>query len=184
MQPSILESSAISNIQSNSVTRAKDFNIKTKTRKSNTNFKHIKRETAIGRNLKSIKRPSTKEAVDRNANMTQISETRSDSLNQFNTAYPIRTPVQASTKQAEADSELVYGLSKTNGSFKKAQWMSGKFAPFIFIGSKAQSSTIGFSSSTGNTTGYCKSLADAQFRGSKYAPSGDQSTITRSSFYK
>jgi hypothetical protein len=115
------------------MTRANDFNIKTKTRKSNTNLKHLRREIVPGRNLKSIKRPSTKEAVDRNTNMSQISETRSDSLNQFNTAYPIRTPVQASSKKAEADSELVYGLSKTNGSFRKAQWMSGKLATFTLI---------------------------------------------------
>jgi hypothetical protein len=54
----------------------------------------------------------------------------------------------------------------------------------FILASKAQSSTIGFSSSTGNTTVYSKNFADAQLGGSRYAPSGDQSTITRSSFYK
>jgi hypothetical protein len=58
------------------------------------------------------------------------------------------------------------------------------FKYLFILASKAQSSTIGFSSSTGNTTVYSKNFADAQLGGSRYAPSGDQSTITRSSFYK
>lgn len=50
--------------------------------------------------------------------------------------------------------------------------------------SKAQNSTIGFSSSTNNTTGYSKSFGDSAFRSSKYLGGADQTTLTRSSFYK
>jgi hypothetical protein len=131
VQPNKLEASTGEFVSKKSMAKAKDFTIKTKTRKSTHNPKHTRREAAIEKKYKNTKRPSTKEAIDRNKNMTQISEIKSDSLNQFNTAYPIRTPVQSSNKRAEAgveaESELVNGLSKTNESFKKAQWLSGNF---------------------------------------------------------
>lgn len=134
----------------------------------------MRRETDIEKSLKRAKRPSTKEAIDRNSSISNISENLDSASCQFNTAYPIKNPVQYSSKQSEVDSSQIYGLSKTNESFKKVTWSSG---------AKVQNSTIGFSSSTNNTTGYSKGFGDTQFRSSKYIPNADQNTITRSSFY-
>jgi len=96
--------------------------------------------------------------------------------NQYNKVTSTKTPVRASSKHSIIDSDQTYGLSKTNESFKqKTKWMSG---------SKTESSTIGFNSTTNNTTKYSKEFLENDFRSSKYIPSGNQSTITQSSFYK
>lgn len=159
----------------NSRSKQREFKISTKSKKGRSVLKHVKREADIEKSLKRAKRPSTKEAIDRNSSICNMSENIGSTSCQFNTAYPIKTPVQYSSKQSEVDVNQIYGLSKTNESFKKVTWSSG---------SKMQNSTIGFSSSTNNTTGYSKGFGDAQFRSSKYIPNADQSTITRSSFYK
>ena len=128
------------------------------------------------KSLKCEKRPSTKEAIDRNSSISQVSEGIESMSCQFNTVYPIKTPVNQSSKYSEGGSDPVYGLSKTNESFKNSvKWVSG---------SKAQNSTVGFSSSTNNTTKYSREFNESGFHASKNVPSGNQSTITRSSFYK
>ena len=123
-----------------------------------------------------IKRPSTKDNADRNNNnISRISEGMESASCQFNTSYPIQTPIKHTSHVNEIDVNQVYGLSKTNESFQKLRQDSN---------GKAQNSTIGFSSSTNNTTGYSKSFGDSAFRNSKYMGCADQTTLTRSSFYK
>lgn len=145
----------------NSRSKPRDFKIRSQSKKGTSALKYVKRDINLDKSLKRVKRPSTKEAINRDNSITKISDGIDSSSCQFNTAYPIKTPIQHSTKHSETDSNLTYGLSKTNESFKNANWSSG---------SKAQSSTIGFSSSTNNTTGYSKDFTDIQFRNSKYLP--------------
>ena len=134
----------------------------------------LRREIAPGNSFKKPKRPSTKEVTEREDSMGRNSEREEEAKNQFNTAYPIRTPVQQSEKYRDSESEHIYGLSKTNESFKKARWMSG---------SKTENSTKGFTSSTGNTTDYGKGFGDNLPGTSKNLQQIDQSLVTRSSFY-
>lgn len=161
---------------SNVRARPRDFRVRSRpAKKGKSVLKNVRREPYMMNNLKKEKRPSTKEAIDRGHHISGISENGDATSAQFNTAYPIKTPVPTSSKHGDIDSGHIYGLSKTNESFKKSKWMSG---------SKAQSSTIGFSASTENTTKYSKEHGDsAGFRSSKYVPSGEQSSISRSSFY-
>jgi len=124
---------------------------------------HMRRENGIGNALKQNKRPSTKEAIDRNNNISQLSEGIESASCQFNTAYPIKTPIKNPSAKSSKDVSYIKGSN-----------------------SKQQSSTIGFSSSTHNTTMYNKTFGDSAFRSSKYTNSangGEQSSITRSSFY-
>lgn len=157
------------------IAKPKDFKIRMRSKKGSLIGKRMKRESIIQNALKGSKRPSTKEAIDRGNNISQISDNIDSTSCQFNTAYPIHTPVKQSMNKANMDANLLYGLSKTNESFKKYQQLSN---------GKGQDSTIGFSSSTHNTTGYNKSFGDSGFRSSKYTPGNDQSSIPRSSYYK
>lgn len=121
--------------------------------------------------MKGFKRPSTKEAIDRNSSISKLSEGTDGISSQFSTAYPIKTPISQSYKVAVlARSEM-----KESGQLSQTPIKTDP------------GSTVGFSSSTHNTTAYNKTFGDTAFRKSKYAKStngGEQSYITRSSFYK
>jgi hypothetical protein len=159
-----------------SISKQREFKIRSHSKKGRSVLKNLRREAAMTKSSKYEKRPSTKEAIDRNSSISQASEGIESMSCQFNTAYHIKTPVNQSSKYSEGGSDPTYGLSKTNESFKNnIKWVSG---------SKAQNSTVGFSSSTDNTTKYNREFNESGFQASKNAPSGNQSTITRSSFYK
>ena len=125
------------------------------------NLNALRRESKAEIIFKRGKRPSTKEAIDRNNSINKTTDLISKE-NKFNTSCATRTPGQHSEKTQENDSDQAYGLSKTNESFQKGKWMSG---------SKTQNSTVGFSASTGNTTDYGKGFGETQLRNLKNLPS-------------
>ena len=155
--------------------KQKDFTIRMKKKKGSVLSNKIKRKNEDQILLNDDKRPATKEAVDRGNNISQLSDEIESASCQFNTEYPIKTPNKQTPQKRRTDSNPIYGLSKTNDSFNNHQHLSNQ---------KAQDSTVGFSSSTHNTTGYSKSFGDSGFRSSKYTPGADQSSIPRSSYYK
>lgn len=61
-----LDSSVISDISKASSQHFKEYRIRTKAKKGRSVLKHITREQGIQRALNKNKRPSTKEAIDRN----------------------------------------------------------------------------------------------------------------------
>ena len=143
--------------------------------KNKSILKNVRRENEVEKSMDIIKRPSTKDGVDRHSNISRISDGVESASCQFSTSYPIKTPIKQTSHANEIDVNQVYGLSKTNESFKRMRQNSH---------GKEENSTIGFSSSTNNTTGYSKSFGDSAFRNSKYMGCADQTTLTRSSFYK
>ena len=64
-----------------------------------TLLNNVRRESQIANSLKRVKRPSTKEMIDRGNSISKFSDGNKSNSCQFSTAYPSHTPIKVASQR-------------------------------------------------------------------------------------